>query len=119
MCDHPKSTFILSNGPYKYTVMYLGWTKASTYYMDLMNKEFMEYLDKFIVVFINDVLVYSKDEEEPEEHFRPAWQKLGDHRLYAKLSKCKSWMKQESSLSHFIMKVGMSIDSSKIQDTLT
>jgi hypothetical protein len=49
-------------------MMYLGLTKASTYYMDLMNKDFMEYLDKFVVVFINDVLVYSKDEEEHEEH---------------------------------------------------
>jgi hypothetical protein len=76
MCGHLKSDFILRNGPYKYMVMYLGLTKASTYYMDLMNKEFMEYLDKFIVVFINDILVYSKDEEEPEEHFRLAWQKL-------------------------------------------
>jgi hypothetical protein len=51
-------------------VMYLGLTKALTYYIDLMNKDFMEYLDKFVVVFINDVLVYSKDEEEHEEHLR-------------------------------------------------
>jgi hypothetical protein len=57
--------------------------------MDLMNKEFIEYLDKFIVVFINDVLVYSKDEEEHEEHLRLVLQKLQDHRLYAKLSKCE------------------------------
>jgi hypothetical protein len=51
-------------------VMYLGLTKALTYYIDLMNKDFMEYLDKFVVVFINDVLVYSKDEEEHEDHLR-------------------------------------------------
>jgi hypothetical protein len=57
--------------------------------MDLMNKEFIEYLDKFIVVFINDILVYSKDEEEHEEHLRLVLQKLQDHRLYAKLSKCE------------------------------
>jgi hypothetical protein len=99
--------------------MYFGLTKAPTYYMDLMNKEFVEYLDKFIMVFINDILVYSESKEEPEEHFYLAWQKLSDHRLYAKLSKCKSWMKQESSLSHIITKVGMSVDSSKIQDTLS
>jgi hypothetical protein len=69
--------------------MYFGLIQVPTYYMDLMNKEFIEYLDKFIVVFINDVLVYSKDEEEHEEHLRLVLQKLQDHRLYAKLSKCE------------------------------
>jgi hypothetical protein len=65
---HSESAFILRNGLYEYMMMYFGLTKAPTYYMDLMNKEFMEYLDKFVVVFINDVLVYSKDEEEHMEH---------------------------------------------------
>jgi hypothetical protein len=69
--------------------MYFGLIQVPTYYMDLMNKEFIEYLDKFIVVFINDILVYSKDEEEHEEHLRLVLQKLQDHRLYAKLSKCE------------------------------
>jgi hypothetical protein len=99
--------------------MYFALIQDPTYYMDMMKKEFMEYLDKFIVVFINDILVYSKDKEEPEEHFHLAWQKLRDHRLYAMLSKCQSWMKQESTLSHVITKVGMSMDSSNIQDTLS
>jgi hypothetical protein len=57
---------------YEYTVMYLGLTKAPTYYMDMMNKVFMEYPDKFVMVFINDVLFYSKSEEEHKEHFRLA-----------------------------------------------
>jgi hypothetical protein len=57
-------------------MMYFGLTKAPTYYMDLMNKEFMEYLDKFIMVFIHDILVYSQSEEEHKEHFHLAWQKL-------------------------------------------
>jgi hypothetical protein len=65
---HSESAFILRNGLYEYMMMYFGLTKAPTYCMDLMNKEFMEYLDKFVVVFINDVLVYSKDEEEHMEH---------------------------------------------------
>jgi hypothetical protein len=56
--------------------MYFGLIEGPTYFMDLMNEDFMEYLDKFIVVFIDDILVYSKSEEEPEEHFRLAWQKL-------------------------------------------
>jgi hypothetical protein len=55
---------------YEYMMIYFGLTKALTYYMDLMNKEFMEYLDKFFMVFINDILVYSKDEEEHDEHLR-------------------------------------------------
>jgi hypothetical protein len=64
------TAFISRNGLYEYMVMYLGLTKAPTYYMDLMNMDFMEYLDKFVVVFINDVLVYSKNEEEHEEYLR-------------------------------------------------
>jgi hypothetical protein len=56
----------LRNGLYKYTMMYFGLTNALTYYMDLMNKDVMEYLDKFVAVFINDILVYTKDEEELE-----------------------------------------------------
>jgi hypothetical protein len=69
--------------------MSFGLTIAPTYFMYLMNKVFMEYLDKFIVVFIDDILVYLRSEEEHEEHLRLALQKLSDHRLYAKLSKCE------------------------------
>jgi Zn-dependent M16 (insulinase) family peptidase len=73
--------------------MYFGLTKAPAYFMDLMNKVFMEYLDKFVIMFINDILVYAKDEKEHEEHLRLVLQKLRDHGLYAKLSKCEFWMK--------------------------
>jgi hypothetical protein len=69
--------------------MYFGLIQVLTYNMDLMNKEFIDYLGKFIMVFINVVLVYSKDEEEHEEHLRLVLQKLQEHRLYAKLSKCE------------------------------
>jgi hypothetical protein len=65
---------------------------AMTYLMDLMNKIFMEYLDKFVIVFIDGIFVYSKSKEH-EEHFHPVLQKLQDHRLYAKLSKCEFWLK--------------------------
>jgi hypothetical protein len=67
-------------------VMYFGLIQVLTYYMDLMNKEFIEYLDKFIMVFINDVLVYSKDEKEHKEHLRLVLQELQDHRLYDKFN---------------------------------
>jgi hypothetical protein len=73
--------------------MSFGLTNAPTYFMYLMNKVFMKYLDKFVMVFIDNILVYSKDEEEHEEHLRLVLHKLRDHRLYATLSKCEFWLK--------------------------
>jgi hypothetical protein len=86
--------------------------------MYLMNKVFMEYLDKFFMVFIDDILVYSKNEEH-EEHFCLVLQKLRDHRLYAKLSKIEFWLKQVDFLGHVISKGGISVDPSKIRDVLS
>jgi hypothetical protein len=80
-------------------MMYFGLIEVPTYYMDLMNMNFMEYQIKFVVVEIDDVLIYSKDEEEHEEHLRLVLQKLRDPRLYVKISKCKFWMKQVFSFS--------------------
>jgi hypothetical protein len=68
--------------------MSFGLTNALAYFTYLMNKVFMEYLDKFVVVFIDDILIYSRSEEELEEHLRLVLQKPREHRLYAKLSKC-------------------------------
>jgi hypothetical protein len=79
----------------------------------------MEYLDKFVVVFIDDILVYSRSEGEHEEHLRLALQKLRENRLYAKLSKCEFWMKQVAFLGHVISKGGISMDPSKVQDVLS
>jgi hypothetical protein len=84
---------------YVCTMMSFGLTNAPAYYMDLMNKDFMDYLDKYVVVFIDGMLVYSKSEEEHEEHLRLVLQKLQDPRLYVKISKCEFWMKQVSFLS--------------------
>jgi hypothetical protein len=84
-----------------------------------MNKVFMEYLDKFVMVFIDDILVYSRIEEEHEEHLCLALQKLQEHRLYPKLSKCEFWMKQVAFLGHVISKGGISVDPSKVQDVLS
>jgi hypothetical protein len=74
---------------YEFTVMSFGLTNAPAYFMYMMNKVFMDYLDKFVVVFIDDILVYSRSEEAHEEHLRLVLQKLRDHKLYAKLSKCE------------------------------
>jgi hypothetical protein len=87
--------------------------------MYLMNKAFMEYLDKSVVVFIDDILVYSRCEECHEEHLRLVLQKLQEHRLYAKLSKCEFWMKQVAFLGDVILKGGISVAPSKVQDVLS
>jgi hypothetical protein len=115
-CDISKTAFISRYGMYEYTVRSFGLTNAPSYFMYLMNKVFMEYLDKFVVVFIDDILVYSTCEEE---HLRLALQKLREHRLYAKLSKCEFWMKQVAFLGHVILKGGISVDPSKVQDVLS
>jgi hypothetical protein len=99
--------------------MSFGLTNAPVYFMYMMNKVFMEYLDKFIVVFIDDILVYSRNEGEHEGHLRLVLQKLRDHKLYAKLSKCEFYLKQVAFLGHVISKGGMSMDPSKVQDVLS
>jgi hypothetical protein len=118
-CDIPKTAFISRYGLYEYTVMSFGLTNAPTYFMYLMNKVFMEYLDKFVVVFIDDILVYSRSEEEHEEHLCLALQKLRENRLYGKLSKCEFWMKQVAFLGHVISKGCISVDPSKVRDVLS
>jgi hypothetical protein len=94
--------------------MSFGLTNAPAYFMYLMNKVFMEYLDKFVVVFIDDILIYSKDEEEHEKHLHLVLQKLRDQQLYAKQSKCEFCLKEVPFLGHVISEGGISIDPSKI-----
>jgi hypothetical protein len=100
-------------------VMSFGLTNALAYFMYLMNKVFMEYLDKFVMVFFDDVLIYSRSEEEHEEHLHLVLQKLQEHRLYVKLSKCEFWMKQIAFLGHVISKGGIFVDPSKVYDVLS
>jgi hypothetical protein len=112
-CDILKTAFISRYGLYEFTVMSFGLTNAPAY---LMNKDFTEYLDKFIMVFIDNILDYSRNKEEHEGHLRLVLQKLRDHKLYAKLSKCEFWLKQVAFLGHVISKGGISVDPSKVQD---
>jgi hypothetical protein len=90
--DIPKTAFHTWYGLYEYTVMSFGLTNAPAYFMYLMNKMFMEYLDKFVVVFIDDILIFSKTEEEHEKHLRLVLEKLRCNQLYAKFSKCEFWL---------------------------
>jgi hypothetical protein len=89
-------------------------TNAPANFMYLMNKVFIVYLDKFFMVFIDDILVYSRSEEEHEKHLHLVLQKLREHRLYAKLSKCEFWLEQVAFLGHIISKGGIFVDPSKI-----
>jgi hypothetical protein len=113
-CDILKTAFVLRYDLYEFTVMSSGLTNAPDYFMYMMNKVFMKYLDKFIMVFIDDILVYSRSEEEHEGHFCLVLQKLRDHKLYTKLSKCEFWLKQVAFLGHVISKGGISVDPSKV-----
>jgi hypothetical protein len=79
----------------------------------------MEYLDKFVVVFTGDILIFSKNEEEHDEHLRLVLQKLRENQLYAKLNKCEFWLKEVSFLSHIISEGEISIDPSKVKDVLS
>jgi hypothetical protein len=93
-------------------------TNAPTYFMYLMNMVFMEYLDKFVVVFIDDILIFSKTEEEHEKHLRMVLEKLRSNRLYAKLSKCEFWLTEVAFLGHVISTRGIIVDPSKVKDVL-
>jgi hypothetical protein len=116
--DIPKTAFTTRYGLYEYTVMFFGSTNAPAYFMYLMNKIFMEFLDKFVVVFIDDILIYSKNEEEHEEHLRLVLQKLREHELYTKFSKCEFWLKEVSFLCHIITNGGIAVHPSKVSDVL-
>jgi hypothetical protein len=98
--------------------MSFGLTNAPAYFMYLMNKVFMEYLDKFVVVFIDDILVFSKTKEEHAEHLMLVLQKLREHQLYAKRSKCEFWLKEVSFLGLVVSNGGISVDPSKVKDVL-
>ena len=113
--DIPKTVFTMRYGLYEYMVMSFGLTNAPAYFMSMMNKVFMEYLDKFVAVFIDDIMVYSKNEEEHKEHLRLVLKKLREHQLYAKFSKCEFWLKEVGFLGHVISGEGIAVDPTKVQ----
>jgi hypothetical protein len=116
--DIPKTTFTARYGLYEYTVISFGLTNAPTYFMNLMNKVFMEFLDKFVVVFIDDILIYSKSEEEHATHLRLILETLREHQLYAKFSKCEFWLKEVGFLGHVLSAGGVSVDPKKIKSVM-
>ncbi|KAA0058399.1 pol protein [Cucumis melo var. makuwa] len=113
--DVPKTAFRSRYGHYEFIVMSFGLTNAPAVFMDLMNRVFREFLDTFVIVFIDDILIYSKTEAEHEEHLRMVLQTLRNNKLYAKFSKCEFWLKQVSFLGHVVSKAGVSVDPAKIE----
>jgi hypothetical protein len=113
--DIHKTVFVTRYGQYEYTVVSFGLTNAPAYFMNMMNKVFMDELDKCVVVFIDDILVYSQTAEEHEEHLRIVLGKLRQHQLYAKFSKCEFWMEEVAFLGHVLSAKGVAVDPSKIE----
>ncbi|KAL0537046.1 hypothetical protein IC582_026014 [Cucumis melo] len=95
--------------------MPFGLTNAPAVFMDLMNRIFHQYLDQFVIVFIDDILVYSVDREFHKEHLRIVLQTLRDKQLYAKFSKCEFWLEQVVFLGHVVSAKGVSVDPQKVE----
>nr|GFC15284.1 putative reverse transcriptase domain-containing protein [Tanacetum cinerariifolium] len=100
--DIPKTSFRTRYGHYEFQVMPFGLTNAPAVFMDLMNRVCKPYLEKFVIVFIDDILIYSKDEKEHEEHLKTILELLKEEELYAKFSKCEFWIPKVQFLGHMI-----------------
>jgi hypothetical protein len=116
--DIPKMAFSTRYGLYEYLVMSFGLTNAPKYFMYLMNSVFMPKLDKFVVVFIDDILVYSKNEDEHTMHLHIVLQRLRGHHLYAKFSKCDFWLREIKFLGHTISQEGIAVDPEKVKEVM-
>jgi hypothetical protein len=110
-----KTAFVTRYGQYEFTVMPFGLTNAPAFFMNLMNKVFMEELDKFVVVFIDNILIYSKSREDHEHHLRIVLERLIAHQLYAKLSKFEFWLEKIAFLGHILTTEGIEVDPSKVE----
>ncbi|KAD6454446.1 hypothetical protein E3N88_09152 [Mikania micrantha] len=113
--DIPKTSFRTRYGHYEFTVMPFGLTNAPAAFMDMMNRICKPFLDKFIVVFIDDILIYSKTHEDHSNHLRILLELLRQEKLYAKFSKCAFWLPEVQFLGHVINASGIQVDPSKIE----
>ena len=113
--DIPKTTFVTRYGQYEFTVVSFGLTNSPAYFMNMMNKVFMEELDKFVVVFIDDILVYSATIEEHEQHLRVVLEKLRQNQLYTKFSKREFWLEEVAFLGHILTAEGVDVYPTKIE----
>ncbi|XP_027174577.1 uncharacterized protein LOC113774220 [Coffea eugenioides] len=117
--DIPKTAFNSRYGHFEFAVMPFGLTNAPAAFMDLMQRIFKKYLDQFVVVFIDDILVYSKTREDHAKHLEIVLQVLREHKLYAKFSKCEFWLEEISFLGHRISKNGIAVDPTKVEQVIS
>ena len=113
--DIPKTAFRTRYGHYEFLVMPFGLTNAPAVFMDLMNRVCRPYLDKFVIVFIDDILIYSKNKQEHEQHLITILQLLRNENLYAKFSKCEFWLRQVQFLGHVVNEEGIHVDPAKVE----
>ncbi|GKA26854.1 putative reverse transcriptase domain-containing protein, partial [Tanacetum coccineum] len=113
--DIPKTAFRMRYGHYEFQVMLFGLTNTPAVFLDLMNRMCKPYLDKFMMVFIDDILIYSKNKEEHEEHLKLILELLKKEELYVKFSKCEFWIPKVQFLGHVIDSKGIHVDPAKIE----
>ncbi|GJY65127.1 putative reverse transcriptase domain-containing protein, partial [Tanacetum coccineum] len=113
--DIPKTAFRTRYGHFEFQVMPFRLTNAPAVFMDLTNRVYKPYLDKFVIVFIDDILIYSKDKKEHEEHLKAILELLKKEKLYAKFSKCEFWIPKVQFIGHVIDSVGIHVDLAKIE----
>ncbi|KAH0729889.1 hypothetical protein KY289_001077 [Solanum tuberosum] len=114
-CNIPKTPFRTRYGHYEFLVMSFGLTNAPATFMDLMNRVFIPYLDMFVIVFIDDILIYSMNKEDHATHLKIVLPTLKDNELYAKFSKCKFWLESMAFLGHIVFGDGIRVDTQKIE----
>jgi hypothetical protein len=116
--DIHKTTFKTRYGHYEFVVVPFGLTNAPTTFMCLMNNVLSKFLERFVLVFIDDILIYSKNKEDHEEHLRLVLHVLREHQIYAKFSKCDFFKKQVHYLGHVITKEGVAVYPKKIRSIM-
>ncbi|CAA7043813.1 unnamed protein product [Microthlaspi erraticum] len=113
--DVRKTAFRTRYGHYEFVVMPFGLTNAPAAFMKLMNNVFRDCLDEFVIIFIDDILIYSKSPEEHTVHLSTVLKRLREHQLYVKLSKCSFWQREISFLGHVVSDKRVSVDPEKIK----
>jgi hypothetical protein len=113
--DIPKTAILTRYGHFEILVMPFGLTNAPSVFMDLMNQVFHEFLDSFVVVFIDDILVYLANRVEHEEHLKIVLEKLRENKLFAKFKKCEFWLEEVAFLGHVVSKDGLVVNLAKVQ----
>ena len=116
--DIPKTTFRMRYGHFEFIVMPFGLTNVPATFMDLMHRVFQPYLYQFVIVFVDDILIYSQSERDNEYQLRINLQLLRDHQLYAKFNKCEFWLIEVRFLGHMVLASGMLVDPEKVKDVM-